>query len=210
METSKTMPSEGSKRCSKCGEVKLLSEFYVRKNKSLMAECKVCTRLRSKARMNSEKRVEILKKDNESHRRKYKQIKDAVFAAYGGHKCACCGETEPLFLTLDHINNDGAEFRKKNFPGKNWRFSAGSRTYRWILKNNFPDGYQVLCANCNHGKRTNNGICPHEQRVTTSSQNVGPSGSKRIASFLKVVGKDEDMVSSGDESVSSLLKAGQV
>jgi hypothetical protein len=24
-----------------------------------------------------------------------------------GNKCACCGETNPVFLSLDHINNDG-------------------------------------------------------------------------------------------------------
>lgn len=26
---------------------------------------------------------------------------------------------------------------------------------------NYPEGYQVLCYNCNCGKSINNGICPH-------------------------------------------------
>ena len=28
-----------------------------------------------------------------------------------GRACSCCGETEPAFLTIDHVNNDGAEHR---------------------------------------------------------------------------------------------------
>jgi hypothetical protein len=31
-----------------------------------------------------------------------------------------------------------------------------------IIKTGFPDGYQVLCMNCNWGKRMNKGICPHK------------------------------------------------
>src|SRR5688572_22754686 len=42
----------------------------------------------------------------------YKKLKDQVYAAYGGYKCSCCGETEPSFLTLDHINNDGNQYRR--------------------------------------------------------------------------------------------------
>jgi hypothetical protein len=32
------------------------------------------------------------------------------------------------------------------------------------VRNGFPPGYQVLCMNCNHGKRMNNGVCPHKER----------------------------------------------
>jgi hypothetical protein len=35
--------------------------------------------------------------------------REAVYAAYGGYKCNCCGESEPMFLSIDHIDNDGAE-----------------------------------------------------------------------------------------------------
>ena len=83
------------------------------------------------------------------------RIKDAVFNAYGGYKCACCGETERAFLSLDHVNNDGTAHRK------------GERKhcmhiYRWAIAHGFPDRLQVLCMNCNWGKRMNNGICPHQ------------------------------------------------
>lgn len=35
----------------------------------------------------------------------------------------------------------------------------------WIIRNDFPDGFQVLCHNCNFakGKKGNNNMCPHEK-----------------------------------------------
>lgn len=79
------------------------------------------------------------------------------YQAYGGYICACCGETEPKFLTLDHINNDGGKFRKATKP-------SGSRLYDWIIKNGFPKEFQVMCWNCNSGRARNGGICPHKQQ----------------------------------------------
>jgi hypothetical protein len=88
-------------------------------------------------------------------------IRKAVFDAYGGERCACCGETERKFLTLDHINNDGAADRMK-IAGK--RTASGWTTYRYLHSKGFPPGYQVLCMNCNFGKRMNQGVCPHKVR----------------------------------------------
>jgi hypothetical protein len=82
-------------------------------------------------------------------------IKDKVYEAYGGYVCNCCGESEPSFLSIDHVNNDGAAQRKEIGSG-------GERIYKWLVKNNFPEGYQVLCMNCQWGRRKNNGICPHK------------------------------------------------
>lgn len=81
-----------------------------------------------------------------------KRLKDTVFNAYGGYFCKCCGETIPQFLSIDHMNNDGAAHRKK----------IGGELYRWLIKNNFPKDFQVLCMNCQWGKHYNNGICPHQ------------------------------------------------
>jgi len=126
------------------------------------------------------------------------RIKAAVFAAYGGYKCVCCGETEKLFLTIDHIENDGAEWRRSNL-GK--RTMAGYLTYRWLVAHHFPPGFQVLCMNCNHGKRMNGGICPHQETCNDQAKAVGPSGPKRRAPAWP----GEDMVWSGCESSSGLL-----
>jgi len=47
-------------------------------------------------------------------------------------------------LHLDHINNDGAKKRRLGLSGLN--------LHRYLIKNNFPLGYQVVCANCNQLK----------------------------------------------------------
>lgn len=58
-------------------------------------------------------------------------------------KCACCGTRFFDFLTLDHINGGGREHRRQ-FK------SPGSHTiHAWIVKNNFPSGFRILCYNCN-------------------------------------------------------------
>lgn len=83
------------------------------------------------------------------------RLKTAAMQAYGG-KCACpkCPETNAKFLTIDHINNDGSAHRRE-MKGK------GCAIYRWLKHNNYPDGFQVLCWNCNSGRGANGGICPH-------------------------------------------------
>lgn len=102
--------------------------------------------------------------------------KDKVYAAYGGYQCACCGEEIRHFLTLDHINNDGAAHRKEVFGDS--RASAGSHRslYCWIIKNNFPSIFQVLCMNCNWGKRMNGGVCPHVTCVSEAARPRQPKG----------------------------------
>jgi hypothetical protein len=37
-----------------------------------------------------------------------------------------------------------------------------------LRKNNFPPGYQVLCMNCNFGKRYSM-ICPHQTQEKTNA-----------------------------------------
>ena len=69
----------------------------------------------------------------------------------GPPRCACCGEATLAFLSLDHINNDGAKDRKK----------GGRSLYFYLKKNGYPKGIQVLCMNCNFGKKCNGGVCPH-------------------------------------------------
>ena len=60
--------------------------------------------------------------------------------------CACvkCREKEIKFLTIDHIHG-------RRLMGHSHSFS-GLRLYKWIIKNNFPDGLQVMCHNCNKAK----------------------------------------------------------
>ncbi len=91
---------------------------------------------------------------------------DLIYEHYG-KICVCCGETEMAFLTLDHINGDGAEQRKsatgKNGTSTNWRFwmvRRAQKTGAW------PTDLQILCYNCNCGRQRNGGICPHQLKNT--------------------------------------------
>jgi len=173
------------KKCKKCGAQKELTAFYVRTNGKISSPCKTCTIAMTKARYQGPQHESIKAADRAYATAKRARIREAVFAAYGGYKCACCGESEQKFLTIDHVKNDGATFRRQ-IAGT--RTAAGYVTYRWLLKHNFPSGYQVLCMNCNHGKRMNAGVCPHQARRNDQSKDVGPSGPKRTAPMLKLVG----------------------
>ena len=79
-------------------------------------------------------------------------LKTAVYAGYG-NQCACCGERTIAFLTVDHVNNDGARERRSGV--------SLDLIYRRIIESRFPDNYQLLCRNCNWGKHINKGVCPH-------------------------------------------------
>jgi len=85
-----------------------------------------------------------------------KKLKMKALIAYSKEPpiCACCGETEVSFLTLDHINNNG-----RNNPKL-----GRDKIYQRLKKENYPkeENLQVLCFNCNCGKQINEGVCPHQ------------------------------------------------
>ena len=70
------------------------------------------------------------------------QVRDETFQAYGGAVCVRCGNIDPDVLQIDHIDGGGTQHRKK----------IGEPLTRWLRKQGFPPGYQVLCANCNTKK----------------------------------------------------------
>ena len=81
------------------------------------------------------------------------RLKKAAIAHYG-NKCACCDIDTADFLTIDHINNDGAEHRK----------TTTVNIYIWLWQHDYPAGFQVLCFNCNCAKGIY-GECPHQTRI---------------------------------------------
>ena len=87
-------------------------------------------------------------------RKEYADKRLIILEHYGG-KCSCCDESEPLFLEIDHVNNDGWTHRKEIG-------TSAKALLLWIIRNDFPDSIQILCANCNQGKKRNGGICPHQ------------------------------------------------
>lgn len=87
--------------------------------------CKIC----EYSQKREEKRIARLK------------LRLETIRAYGG-SCAFCKETIPLFLTLDHADNNG-RFEKQK----------GTMFYSKLKRLGFPkEGLQLLCHNCNAKK----------------------------------------------------------
>jgi len=75
--------------------------------------------------------------------------KKAVIEKYSGGKncCVLCGFTDIRALSIDHINGGGHQHVKEI------KKTSGCSFYSWLIKNNYPEGYQVLCMNCQFIKR---------------------------------------------------------
>lgn len=123
-------------------------------------------------------RVRLLKKFREyqiqnrekicAYRRKWNLKQRTIcLKYYGGDppKCACCGETIFEFLGIDHINGGGQTHKKE---------IKRLVIYRWLILNNFPKGYRVLCHNCNLA-RGFYGECPHERQKFYGLDSSRPS-----------------------------------
>lgn len=157
-------PSRQSKAmCQTCADKQTkrfqAKSIEAKKDGLCSACCKVVPR---SGRATCETCSNRVKKCNHSPKQKirsrdcFQRIKDAAFAAYGGYCCSCCGENHPLFLEVYHVNNDGNKHRI------NGRRVHGYNLYLWLKRHNYPKTFQILCSNCNQGKRRNGGICPHE------------------------------------------------
>lgn len=135
---------------------------FVRTSRPSRNRCEHCTASSnlSHARANREK-------VNYQARLAYYEGKSAILHAYG-NICACCGEADSRFLTLDHVNNDGAAHRRELHGGKPHR-SSPKTLWKWARDNGFPDSLQILCWNCNLGKDRYGGTCPHKLPLRANS-----------------------------------------
>lgn len=92
------------------------------------------------------------------HRIERARIRTEFINAYGG-ACGCCGEKEPRFLTLDHVNGGGGKQRKN---GVSTQALCGR-----LKRAGWPKGeYTLCCWNCNSGRHLNGGVCPHKSPLT--------------------------------------------
>lgn len=130
-----------TKQCSKCHQVlPKTAEYFQRINRSagFEARCLKC-------------------KSNQARDRS-RAVKLRALRHYSGGEphCACCGETRYEFLTFDHINGGGRkhreEMRKEN---------GCNQIQLWLEKHSYPEGFRVLCLNCN-GAIGFFGYCPHQ------------------------------------------------
>jgi hypothetical protein len=113
------------KRCPRCKETKADGEFYRNPSGKLHTYCRPCNRdyaseKRAVDRQAHNARIAKWRRENPTRAREHvirwqgknrlayearrrAMCRDEAFNAYGGYVCACCGETEPMFLTIDHV-----------------------------------------------------------------------------------------------------------
>jgi hypothetical protein len=98
-------------------------------------------------------------RNREYARRTTKRLREKVFSHYGA-KCSWpgCNITDPDMLQVDHINGDGAQHRRE--IGRD-----GGATLRFIVKNNYPMTFRILCANHNWKHRANLARQQREQDI---------------------------------------------
>ena len=90
---------------------------------------------------------------------KHQVLRLEVFTAYGGAFCACCKESHLEFLSVNHLNGDGATHRKA-MGWKDGTGGGGGNIYGWLKTRKFPPGFNILCMNCNFALG-HSGYCPH-------------------------------------------------
>jgi hypothetical protein len=106
------------------------------------------------------------KRDHTRHRqyRRWQnyRLRLEALTAYGSDPpccmCECgCKENRVLLLDLDHVNNDGADHRRKLCN----RRCEGNSFYRKLRKLGWPKDppMRVLCVKCNVGRQRNGGQC---------------------------------------------------
>ncbi|CUR51626.1 protein of unknown function [Nitrosotalea devaniterrae] len=101
---------------------------------------------RDRKRWIGERRDKSNKKRQENGMNERRAIRIEVLTHYSKQTlgCAFCGEQELEFLSIDHIDGKKNIKHPKNLDG--WHL------YFWLKRKNFPEGYQVLCRNCNLSK----------------------------------------------------------
>jgi hypothetical protein len=141
-----------TKICASCKQEMNVKAFSKnsRSSDGLQSRCKVCCAQYGRAYYRQH--VDEAKQYAKDRR---KRLQDEVFSAYG-EICVCCGESNRAFLTIDHVDGGGTQHRRD--------IGSADSLYLTIIREGFPDDYQVLCYNCNNAKHRF-GVCPHQQKL---------------------------------------------
>lgn len=69
------------------------------------------------------------------------KVKLEVLIHYSAGTLSCirCGYSDIRALSIDHVNGGGHQHRAE---------IKGYHIYHWLRKEGYPEGYQVLCMNC--------------------------------------------------------------
>jgi hypothetical protein len=136
------------RRCGRCKIAKELTEFsvshYAGRLRNLCKSCESDTVGHHEAVRRANRNWEY-------------RLRLKVIAGLGG-ACECCGETEPHFLSIDHVGGWGIVHRKQMKHKQRKLLSH-------IIELGFPkDKFQLECWCC-HMARHHYGICPHKRFV---------------------------------------------
>jgi hypothetical protein len=87
-----------------------------------------------------------LRTENARKRNARQLLKTELLTHYGGGQLRCCWDNCPItdidMLTIDHVDNSGAEHRRQ--AGS---YGKATKLYANLKKRGFPSGFQTLCAN---------------------------------------------------------------
>ena len=88
-----------------------------------------------------------------TERDRRRQLKTEILTHYGWGRLACvkCGESRLACLSIDHIDGKG------NRQRQNVALRASTDYYKWLKNNDYPQGLQTLCMNCQFVKRFERG-----------------------------------------------------
>ncbi len=126
------------KTCPKCRIQKTVFDFF-----KTGSYCKDCASIYSQEYNNARKEARVIQN------RKYVQdrkIEVLTYYSRGALRCVKCEFSDIRALSIDHIDGGGGYHRKSDT-------SLGTNFYRWLKRNGYPEGYQVLCMNCQFIKR---------------------------------------------------------
>ncbi len=131
-------------KCSKCGKLKLVSEFNFKVKKLGLRHkhCRVCTRALIKNHYNSNKGYYLEKAFKRNNKIKFELV-NYLRDYFLEHPCVDCGEKDMTVLEFDHT-------------GKEPKFKAVSSIVRLgftfeVIKKEI-DKCEVRCANCHRRK----------------------------------------------------------
>lgn len=139
------IPETGGATCNKC----LLISKRSRLKRIKAGLCATCGEAATVGKLCLKHATE----NRASNSARNRLLREQVIEHYGG-RCACCGEDTYEFLTLDHINNDGAKQRKE----------MGKPRMIYYIHTRRPTDIQVLCWNCNCAK-AHHKVCPHRKMI---------------------------------------------
>ncbi len=115
--------------------------------------CKDCRN--NKRNEDYQNNIEDRRRANRRRNRRYiLRLKLKVIGHYSNGTMECANPfgkhkepyTDIRATSIDHIKGGGRKHRK----------GIGSGFYRWLIKHNYPKGYQVLCMSCQYIKRWEN------------------------------------------------------